>query len=347
MKTIKSIRIVAFIALGTFLFGQVHAQHATTFKFSETAPERVLRVMENNANAVFSEINRKYDQDNSQLSLSSSAVTDFARNRIANMWAVSHFYCTRTNINTRVMKMVGSNTYQVRNIPVCYKEGETDEYKYQMIVLEFDMSGKISDLYCTMPKHLYTEVITNGDSVTNNRHRWMIKNFVDNFFTAYNLGLGGLDLIDKMYSEDALIITGKVVNYKTRSNTGSEFSRTLTNNQRIEYSIQNKRQYMTKLRGIFTRNSYINIRFDGVEVVQSEANSNIYGVRLNQYWHVAPTAKSTGYSDEGKLFLIIDFSNEEQPEVWVRTWQPFQDANGNPIQYTEEEFFTIGDFQIE
>ena len=347
MKTRNSIRRFALIVIGTLLFVQGYAQNSITFKFSETAPEQVLRVMESNAKALFSEINRKYDQDNSQLSLSSSAVTDFARNRIANMWAVSHFYCTRTNINTRVMKMVGSNTYQVRNIPVCYKEGETDEYKYQMIVLEFDMSGKISDLYCTMPEHLYTEVINEGNEVTNNRHRWMIKNFVDNFFTAYNLGLGGLDLIDKMYSEDALIITGKVVNYKTRSNPGTEFSRTLTNNQRIEYSIQNKRQYMEKLRGIFTRNSYINIRFDGVEVVQSEANSNIYGVRLNQYWHVAPTAKSTGYSDEGKLFLIIDFSNEEQPEVWVRTWQPFQDANGNPIQYTEEEFFTIGDFQIE
>lgn len=347
MKTRKSIRRFALIVIGTLLFVQGYAQNSITFKFSETAPEQVLRVMESNAKALFSEINRKYDQDNSQLSLSSSAVTNFARNRIANMWAVSHFYCTRTNINTRVMKMVGSNTYQVRNIPVCYKEGETTEYKYQMIVLEFDMSGKISDLYCTMPEHLYTEVINGGNEVTNNRHRWMIKNFVDNFFTAYNLGLGGLDLIDKMYSEDALIITGKVVNYKTRSNPGTEFSRTLTNNQRIEYSIQNKRQYMEKLRGIFTRNSYINIRFDGVEVVQSGANPNIYGVRLNQYWHVAPTAKSKGYSDEGKLFLIIDFSNEEQPEVWVRTWQPFKDANGREIQYSEEDMWRMGDFIFE
>ena len=98
MKEKKSIRRIALIGIGTLLFGQIHAQHATTFKFSETAPAQVLRVMENNADAVFSEINRKYDQDNSQLSLSSSAVTDFARNRIANMWAVNHFYCTRTKI---------------------------------------------------------------------------------------------------------------------------------------------------------------------------------------------------------------------------------------------------------
>ena len=345
MKVIKSIRIVALILLGTLLFIQGHAQHATTFKFSETAPAQVLRVMENNANALFSEINRKYDLDNSQLSLSSSAITDFARNRIANMWAVSHFYCTRTSMNTRVLKMVSSDTYQVRNIPVCYKEAESDEYRYQHIVLEFDKSGKLSDLYCTISEHEYTNVIANSNEVTDLRHRELINNFVSNFFTAYNLGKEGLDLIDKMYSEDALIITGKVVNYKTSSK--NDLSRTLTSNQRIEYSIQNKQQYMAKLRRIFNNNSYINIRFDSIEMIKSDANPRIYGVRLNQYWHVAKTAKDSGYSDEGKLFLIIDFSNEEQPEVWVRTWQPFKDANGREIQYSEEDMWKMGDFIFE
>lgn len=343
MKTIKSIRIVAFIALGTFLFGQVHAQHATTFKFSETAPAQVLRVMENNAKALFTEINQKYDLDNSQLNLSSSAVTDFARNRIANMWAVSHFYCTRTSMNTRVLKMVSSDTYQVRNIPVCYKEAESDEYRYQHIVLEFDRSGKISDLYCTLSEHDYSGLIGNSNEVTDLRHREQINSFVNNFFTAYNSK--DLNLIEMMYSEDALIITGKVVNYKTSSN--NDLSRTLTNNTRIEYSVQNKKEYMAKLKGIFARNEYINIKFDGVEVIQSEANPKIYGVRLNQYWHVAKNANVKGYYDEGKLFLIIDFSNEERPEIWVRTWQPFKDNNGNPINYSEEDFFSIGDFQIE
>lgn len=344
MKARNSIRRIALIVLGTLLFGQVHAQHATTFKFSETAPAQVLRVMENNANALFSEINRKYDRDNSQLNLSSSVVNDFARNRIANMWAVSHFYCTRTSMNTRVLKMVSSDTYQVRNIPVCYKEAESDEYRYQHIVLEFDRNGKIIDLYCTISEHEYTNVIANSNEVTDLRHREQINNFVSNFFTAYNLGKEGLDLIDKMYSEDALIITGKVVNYKTSSK--SDLSRTLTNNQRIEYSIQNKQQYMAKLRRIFNNNSYINIRFDGVEIIQSEANPSIYGVRLNQYWHVAKDANYKGYSDEGKLFLVIDFRNEEQPEIWVRTWQPFKDDDGNDIIYSEEDMWRMGDFNF-
>lgn len=343
MKTRKSIRIVALIALGTLLFGQVHAQHATTFKFSETAPEYVLRNMEKNANALFAEINRKYDQDKSQLDLSSTVVTEDARKRVVNMWGVSHFYCTRTNMNTRVLKMVSSDAYQVRNIPVCYKKAESDEYRYQHIVLEFDRSGKISDLYCTISEHEYTNVIANSNEVTDLRHREQINNFVSNFFTAYNSK--DANLIEMMYSEDALIITGKVVNYKTSSN--NDLSRTLTNNTRIEYSVQNKKEYMTKLRGIFARNEYINIKFDGVEIIQSEANPKIYGVRLNQYWHVSKYANVKGYYDEGKLFLIIDFTNEERPEIWVRTWQPFKDNDGNPIKYSEEDFFSIGDFNIE
>lgn len=341
MKTRKSIRRFALIVIGTLLFVQGYAQNSITFKFSETAPEQVLRVMESNAKALFSEINRKYDQDNSQLSLSSSAVTDFARNRIANMWAVSHFYCTRTNMVTRVLKMVSSDTYQVRNIPVCYLEGESQEYQNRLAVLEFDKSGKISDFYCTLPEHEIRRA--DGSVVTDFRHKEQINNFVNNFFTAYNCK--DLDLIEKMYSEDALIITGRVVNYKTSPDY--EYSTTITNNSKIIYSVQNKKEYMSKLRGIFSRNEYINIKFDGVEIIQSEANPKIFGVRLNQYWHVSRNAKVPGYYDEGKLFLIIDYTNEERPEIWVRTWQPFQDANGKPIHYSEEDFFAIGDFPIE
>ena len=337
----KSIRRIALIVMGTLLFVQGYAQHTTTFNFTETAPDRVLRVMEKNANALFAEINRKYDQYESQLDLPSSGIGKDARDRITTMWALSHFYCTRTSMNAHVFRMISSDAYQVRNIPIYYKNGESDEYSYQSVVLEFDLTGKIIDLYCSIPEHDIKRA--DGSVVTDFRHKEQINNFVNNFFTAYNCK--DLDLIEKMYSEDALIITGRVVHYKTSKN--NDFSKTITNNTRIDYSIQNKQQYMAKLKSVFMRNEYINIKFNGVEIIQSEANPKIFGVRLNQYWHVSKNANVKGYYDEGKLFLIIDFTNEEQPEVWVRTWQPFQDANGNPIYYSEEDYFSIGDFQIE
>ena len=333
MKTIKSIRIVALIALGTLLFGQVHAQHATTFKFSETAPAQVLRVMENNANALFAERNQKYDQANSQLDLPSSVVTNFARNRIASIWAVSHFNCTRTIVNTRV-KMVDSDAYQVRNIPICFKEGDGDEYNLQQVVLEFDKDGKISDLYFAISEQDCSSAMTNMDY----KYIELINRFLNNYFTAYNCK--DLDFIEKMFGEDVLMITGKVVNCKTKE-------RTKENRPKIEYSVQNKQQYLANLRRIFQRNSFINIKIDSVEIIQSEVNPKVYGVRLNQYWHISKNANSIGYYNEGRLFFIIDFTNENQPEIVVTAWQPFKDANGNPIEYSEEDFFSLGDFSIE
>lgn len=335
METKKSIRRIALMVMGTLLFVQGYAQYSTTFKFSETAPEHILRVMENNANALFSEINRKYDQDTSKLSLSSDAITEFARNRIANMWAVSHFYCTRTSMNTRVLKMVNADVYQVRNIPIYFQNGESEEYKYRSAVLEFDLSGQIIDLYCSIPEREIKRA--DGSVAIDFKHKELINNFLNNYTTAYYCK--DLDLIEKVFSEDALIISGNVVNYKTSSKT--DLSRLLITDRRIEYSIQNKRLYMEKLRKIFQRNSFINIKIDGIEIIQSEANPKIYGVRLNQYWNAG------GYYDEGRLFFIIDFSNENQPEIMVTTWQPFKDAQGNPIEYSEEDYFSIGDFQIE
>ena len=342
MKTRKSIRRIALIVIGTLLFVQGQAQHVTTLKLSReetTLPEQVLRVMEKNADSLFAEINRKYDQNNPQLNLSSNVVTEDARKRIVSMWAVSHFCGARTKVIGDVMEKKSDNVYQVREIPVFVRKGEGDT-KY--MVLEFDRSGKICDMYPAMSEHEYTAFYENGNDVTDTRHREMVQGFVSEFFTAYNLGLKGLDFIEKMYSEGALIITGRVVNYKTDSK--NDFSRTLTNDSRIKYSVQSKKEYIAKLKGIFSRNEYININFDGVEIFQDEDHPERYGVRLNQYWHVSHKANVPGYYDEGKLFLIIDFTNEEQPEIWVRTWQPFKDEKGNIIPYTNKDYFNLGDF---
>lgn len=345
MKSLASIIRITLIVLGVVMLLRVQAQQATTFVFSETAPNQVLREMEKNANSLFAELNRKYNRETSLLNLSLSVVTDTAREKIKAMWECSHFYCTEPYFSTSVMKRVGTSLYEVRNIPVCYREGE-EEYKRQFLVLKFDKNGKICDLGLTMPKHNYITTFAFGEEVTNEKERediQIIEDFIDIFFSAYNCK--DLDLLSKMYSEEALIITGRVVGYKTHSN--NEFSRTLTNNTRIEYSIQNKKEYIEKLKGIFARNEYINIRFDGVEIIQDRKNPDRYGVRMNQYWHVSKKANVKGYYDEGKLFLIIDLTDQNNPEIWVRTWQPYKDLLGNPIRYLEKDFFKLGDFIFE
>jgi len=76
---------------------------------------------------------------------------------------------------------------------------------------------------------------------------------------------------------------------------------------------------MERLRTVFRNNNFINVRFDEIEVMRHGGNPNIYGVTLQQHWN------SSTYRDQGWLFLMIDFTDESNPLIWVRTWQALAD----------------------
>ena len=114
------------------------------------------------------------------------------------------------------------------------------------------------------------------------------------------------------------------------------------NQTQIQYSVQNKKQYLVNLKKVFKSNSYINITFDEILIERHESNPNIYGITLKQR-----LKSSGGYSDEGRLFLMIDYKDEDNPLIWVRTWQPLKDPNtGEDIHYNTEEIFGLGDFPV-
>ncbi|MDR3267221.1 MAG: hypothetical protein LBT24_06610 [Tannerella sp.] len=332
MTTKSIIRQLATVLLGTFICAQAYAQHTTEFLFLETAPESVRHTMQTNAKALFAEINHAYDQDKSGLALSSNSVTTEANTRIQSLWSTSHFYCTETDITTRVLK--SSNSYQVRNIPVFFAQGTTDEDKYQDIVIEFTSGGKISDMYIAIASHQYAKMMGNSNEVTDLRHRQMIVELVENFRTAYNRK--DLPYLNNLYSEDALIITGKVLTPQKRGDVP-----VLINEIQIQYTVQDKKTYLANLSKVFARNSYINIKFDKIVVTRHEGNPNIYGVTLLQDWNA-----SGGYHDEGWVFLMIDYEDENNPLIWVRTWQPVKDKEGNTVPYNTEDIYGLGNFKM-
>jgi hypothetical protein len=162
----------------------------------------------------------------------------------------------------------------------------------------------------------------------------MILDVVENFRTAYNRK--DTSFLYNIYSDDALIITGKEVG-KPKEKLDVPKA---TNTTKFEYSVQNKKTYLAKLKNIFAANSYINIKFDNIVVTRHEGNPNIYGVTLKQHWN------TSSYSDKGWLFLMFDYKDENNPQIWVRTWQPLKDANGNDIHYSNEDIFGIIDFPV-
>ena len=307
-----------FIASG---WGIAQPDYKTQFEFNETAPAAVRQKMQDNVYAVFARIHEDYSKDNPGLSILKENATDDAIAQLQALWTTSHFYCAETFIIARVLK--SANGYQVRNIPVFFKEGDSPEEQIQDIVLEFTRNGVLNDVFMSIPLNQYFSILETRDTVVDLRHRQLILGFVDNFKTAYNKK--DTVYLNKVFSKDALIITGKEISPKGDGKNPEGV--------KVEYVVQSKQQYIEKLKVIFRNNKYLKVNFSDIEVLRHPDKTNYYGITLRQEWN------SSGYSDVGWLFLMIQFRENDDPLIWVRTWQP--------ISVNRNKVFGLDDFNLD
>ncbi len=204
--------------------------------------------------------------------------------------------------------------YEVQNIGVEMMPINPDEYKEarnQEITITMDRQGRISDFVISMGMHQYASMMKGAKTLEDIDQRQQILHFVEQFRTAYCEK--NKQFLEDIFSDDALIITGRV---RTRTTLEQGIATV------VDYTKQTKREYLTKLFAKFDMpNSYINVKFDEIEVERNPINTDIYGVTVRQEWH------STGYSDVGTVFLLWDFTNKSAPKIYVRTWQPNEDTH--------------------
>jgi len=283
--------------------------------------------MENAVSRLLNEINAAQSAGRS-LNFSAMGNLDTrVQQSMAMLWENSPFICTDDDIVEHCIT-TGSG-YQVRNIPLMMKptgEREFGEDEYQEAVISFDKQGNVESFYLSISMNLYMNVIKSNMELTDLRRRQLILDYVEQFRTAYNQK--DINFLNQVFSDDALIITGKVITTKHAEGFTS---------QKIQYNKQSKEQYIKNLRGIFARNSYIKVTFDEIEVMRHPVNPNFYGVTLLQGW------TSGKYHDDGYLFLLWDFTNENAPQIHVRTWQPDK-IGGKALP--KDEVFSLSDFDI-
>ena len=326
---LKSLLLTVFQAL---LLPAAHAQYATALTVTDIHNAAVSQKIENGVSALLTEFNNAFFEKRIPSLDKISNLSKEGKNAILAMWETTPFRCIESEIIER-----GCNTptgWQVRNIPM-YLEDMPDDESYKEIAINFDSSGNLEDIYFTLEMHQYQAFMYgDGNEVTDFRRRNAILYFVENFRTAYNSK--DIDLLSKVYSDDALIITGKVVQQsKLKDNALSMGG---LSSATVNYQVQTKKDYINKLSAIFKANERINIVFDEVEVSHHPKYDDIYGVTLKQGWN------TTNYSDVGWLFLMIDFKDGENMEIHVRTWQP-EKVNGE--QLPEDEIFHLGTFKIQ
>ena len=282
--------------------------------------------IERNASKFMTEVDRAYE-NNRALNLT-GLVASSAEMSVEMLWENVHFRPEDKYIGEVLLN--SADGYQIRNIPLVIKPQDVDaDTDYKEAVINFDLSGNISSIYFSIENNTYRNIMEKGIQLNDVERRLEILDYVERFRTSYNQK--DIDFLKQVFSDDALIITGNVVN--ARKNDGGI---TLPS---VKYTKQSKTEYLTKLQRIFRNNRYINVVFDDVIIKRHGVNPNIYGVRVVQHWN------SSSYSDEGYVYMVWDFTNPDAPQIHVRTWQPMYLDTAKKQPLPEEEIFDLNSFE--
>lgn len=281
--------------------------------------------MEQKASALLTEINNAAEQGRS-LQLG-NITTPEAATRLTNMWENFGFVC-QSDAKSICYGLV--NGYQARGIQatVTRQPEDCNDPKTRELTISFDKNGNISRVaFALLNNHLSPS--TGETQVYDARRRNEILKFVEDFRNYYIEK--DIASLRQIYSDDALIITGKVTTRKESGDFGAKVRK------RTQYTVQDKEGYLNNLSALFKNNKYIDVQFDDIMIspANSEAMKNYYGVNLVQHWKSVKKNGET-YQDTGYLFLLWDF-NEEPPVVHVRAWQP----KDTP----DEDFIMVDDFR--
>lgn len=321
MIKIKNLLIALSLVLGTLTAA---ADDVVTFEFDRNDgidPSVPVARMEKNIAGLLTAINKAATAKSSSIDFAGVEISDAAAYSLMLVWENVRMRTFDDDIIQKVIKLGGGRGYEVMNIGVEMMPLNPDDYKEprnQEITITLDPQGRISDFVISMGLHQYTSMMKGAKTLEDIDQRQQILHFVEQFRTAYCEK--NKQFLNEIFSDDALIITGRV-----RKRVSNEEGISAV----VEYTKQPKKEYLARLFQKFDMpNSYINVKFDDIEVERNPLNPDIYGVTVRQEWN------STGYSDVGTVFLLWDFTKKDEPKIYVRTWQPLEDTH----RFTTTEF---------
>lgn len=222
--------------------------------------------------------------------------------------------------------------WEVRDIKVKVELGGTADNTVaiaknpnQFLVFQLTQQGLIDDIRFAIEKPHWDAIVEQGRLLEDFARRQQILQTVEIFRTAYCRK--DLDYLKQIYSEDALIIVGKVL--KEKKDIPDYLETSSLSRENIKFIKKSKKEYIKGLENVFTYNAFVKVVFDSVEIMRHESDLDLYGVTLKQNWY------SSSYSDTGWVFLLWDFKDEKKPMIYVRSWQPEKFKDGSVIDVHE------------
>jgi len=201
--------------------------------------------------------------------------------------------------------------WEVRSLPVYCSYPSLRRQSTEFLVLDFDNNGNLQDVnFCLFAGLFDTYAGKFKDTDTYEKRQILVK-FLEKYRSAYlNRDISTLE---KVFSDDAVIIVGRKMKL---GEAVREINTTMMGSQPdIEYLTMTKDEFLNRQRSIFIAQEDIQLGFNSCKVRQNNDDNDLFGISMRQEY------SSTGYSDEGFLFLLIDFKGKD-PMIYVRSWQP-------------------------
>ncbi len=196
------------------------------------------------------------------------------------------------------------------------------------LVYDFDDNGNLLDMNYSILDDLYQDFVNKSKLSDDWQQRQVIIKFVEKYRTAYMNR--DEDLLDSIFSDDAIIIIGRVMD-KAEKTRDYRYDKLSDEQPDVEYIRMTKQEYLDRQKEVFKKQRDIYLGFSTFRITRKNNLEGVYGVSMRQHY------SSTGYADEGYLFLLIDF-NDEQPKIYVRSWQP--------QEWEEEKLVQLSNFRI-
>lgn len=292
---------------------------AVNFRFADGTIQNstLKRNMERNTKLLLDELTKACDSGSS-LRLSGINIQPRAAARLNGLWASLKFRPVNASYTVRCLNDVQG--YQARGLEMdVVPEGAN--YKQSMLrelTISYNRSGQITGVRLAMEnKQISGSIMRKGAGVTEAAERTEILKFVEDLCSYYNEK--DTASLNAIYSDDALIITGSIIERKNLGD-GPKYLR------QTKYTVKSKAEYIAALKRQFANNKRVDVKFSDIHVARHPAKKHIYSVTLIQDY------KLDNYSDRGYLFLVWDFSDRERPRISVRNWQDeaYTQANGLP-----------------
>ena len=198
---------------------------------------------------------------------------------------------------------MGESEVTCRSVPMSFSFRNNGRKFVEDVTFTFNKEGKIDYLAFALDEKSTTDILQHA----------MWSEYARKILAEF------LDYIRSIFDDNAVIITGKVVT--RQANAQGEVGGEYLNNKYVQYTRQNKEQYMRNLERCFASNEYINIRFANNDIVKAGVGGEVYGIQIKQDYY------STNYGDTGYLFLMVDLNDPKKPVIKVRSWQPERDPN--------------------